>query len=71
MRCARGLGGVVLKNNMTLLPRSFARAVPVTVGLWKDTDWIILSGLEAGDKVVTDQIQRMRDKQPVTLVEKK
>lgn len=48
-----------------------ARAVPVTVGLWKDTDWIILSGLEAGDKVVTDQIQRMRDKQPVTLVEKK
>ena len=48
-----------------------ARAVPVTVGLWKDTDWIILSGLEAGDKVVTDQIQRVRDKQPVTLVEKK
>ena len=40
-------------------------------GLWKETDWIILSGLEAGDKVVTDQIQRMRDKQPVTLVEKK
>ena len=26
VRCARGLGGVVLKNNMTLLPRSFARA---------------------------------------------
>lgn len=48
-----------------------ARAVPVTVGLWKDTDWIILSGLEAGDKVVTDQIQRVRDKQPITLVEKK
>lgn len=48
-----------------------ARAVPVVVGLWKDTDWIVLSGLSAGDKVVTDQIQRMRDKQPVKLVETK
>lgn len=47
-----------------------ARARDVKVGLWKDTDWIILSGLKDGDKVVTDQIQRMRDKLPVRLVEK-
>ena len=48
-----------------------ARARDVTVGLWKDSDWIVLSGLSEGDKVVTDQIQRMRDKQPVKLIEKK
>ena len=48
-----------------------AHAVAVTVGLWKGTDWIVLSGLAEGDKVVVDQIQRMRDKQPVKLVEAK
>ncbi len=54
-----------------VIENGMARAVPVTVGLWKDTDWIVLSGLKNGDKVITDQIQRMRDKQPVKLNEQK
>ena len=48
-----------------------ARPVEVEVGQWKDTDWIVLSGLKNGDRVITDQIQRMRDKQPVKLVGQK
>lgn len=43
------------------------RSVPVTVGTWKDTDWIILSGLKTGDKILIDQIQRLRDGLPVSV----
>lgn len=32
---------------------------PVTVGQWKGTDWIILSGLQAGDKVITDNLIKL------------
>jgi membrane fusion protein (multidrug efflux system) len=32
---------------------------PVTVGEWKGTDWIILSGLQAGDKVITDNLIKL------------
>ncbi len=38
-----------------------ARAVQVKLGTWKDKDWIVLSGLNAGDKIITNQIQRLRD----------
>ena len=44
-----------------------ARSVPVTVGNWKDTDWIVLTGLNAGDKVLIDQIQRLRDGLPISV----
>ncbi len=43
------------------------RSVPVTVGTWKETDWIILSGLKTGDKILIDQIQRLRDGLPVSV----
>ena len=32
---------------------------PVTAGEWKGTDWIILSGLQAGDKVITDNLIKL------------
>jgi membrane fusion protein, multidrug efflux system len=32
---------------------------PVTVGEWKGADWIILSGLQAGDKVITDNLIKL------------
>lgn len=38
------------------------RAEPVTVkvGSWKDSDWIVLSGLKDGDRVCINQIQRLK-----------
>jgi membrane fusion protein, multidrug efflux system len=32
---------------------------PVTVGEWQGADWIILSGLNAGDKVITDNLIKL------------
>jgi membrane fusion protein, multidrug efflux system len=32
---------------------------PVTVGEWKGTDWIVLSGLQDGDKVITDNLIKL------------
>ncbi|MFM9836146.1 MAG: efflux RND transporter periplasmic adaptor subunit [Methylophilaceae bacterium] len=32
---------------------------PVKVGEWKGSDWIILSGLQAGDKVITDNLIKL------------
>jgi membrane fusion protein, multidrug efflux system len=32
---------------------------PVTVGEWKGADWIILSGLQAGDRVITDNLIKL------------
>ena len=32
---------------------------PVTVGEWQGKDWIILSGLQAGDKVITDNLIKL------------
>ncbi|MCF0254064.1 MAG: efflux RND transporter periplasmic adaptor subunit [Duodenibacillus sp.] len=34
---------------------------PVKVGNWKETDWIVLEGLEAGDRVIVNQLQRLRN----------
>lgn len=44
-----------------------ARAQSVTVGRWSGKDWIITSGLNPGDLVIIDQIQKLRDKAKVTL----
>lgn len=48
----------VLRNNQ-------ARATPVTVGKWIGKDWIVTDGLKAGDEVIVDNIQRLKDKSPV------
>jgi membrane fusion protein, multidrug efflux system len=45
---------VFIANN-----KNQAERRPVTVGEWKGTDWIILSGLQAGDKVITDNLIKL------------
>ena len=37
----------------------------VTVGLWEGTDWIIRTGLKAGDSVITNQLLKLRSGAPV------
>ena len=43
-----------------------AVAKTVTVGLWEGTDWIVFSGVDEGDLVITDQLLRLRDGSSVT-----
>ncbi|HEX5539396.1 MAG TPA: efflux RND transporter periplasmic adaptor subunit [Methylophilaceae bacterium] len=38
---------------------------PVTVGDWLGTNWVILGGLHAGDKVITDNIIKLRPGAPI------
>lgn len=38
---------------------------PVKVGDWLGTDWIVLDGLKAGDKVIIDNIIKLRPGMPV------
>ena len=40
----------------------------VTVGEWKGTDWIILSGLQANDKVITDNLIKLNMMPPGALI---
>lgn len=35
--------------------------VTVEVGQWKDTDWVILSGLKGDEIIAVDQLQRLRE----------
>ena len=42
---------------------------PVRTGTWVDSDWMILGGLKPGDRVVLDNLLRMRPGAPVTPVE--
>ena len=39
---------------------------PVVTGQWKGKDWVILSGLQAGDKVIIDNLIKVRPGMPVT-----
>jgi membrane fusion protein (multidrug efflux system) len=45
---------VFISNN-----KNQAERRPVTVGEWKGTDWIVLSGLQANDKVITDNLIKL------------
>jgi membrane fusion protein (multidrug efflux system) len=36
------------------------------VGEWKGKDWVILSGLQSGDKVIIDNLIKVRPGMPVT-----
>lgn len=44
---------------------SKAEPRPVTVGEWSGTDWIILEGLKAGDKVIVDGLMKVFPGGPV------
>jgi len=43
-----------------------AQARPVKTGDWIGSDWVILSGLGAGDKVIVDNLLKIRPGVPVT-----
>ena len=43
-----------------------AQARPVQIGDWIGTDWAILSGLKAGDRVIVDNLLKVRPGAPVT-----
>jgi membrane fusion protein (multidrug efflux system) len=43
-----------------------AQARPVKTGDWIGSDWVILSGLGAGDKVIVDNLLKIRPGLPVT-----
>ncbi len=48
-----------------LLKDNKARATPITVGKWSGKDWIVTGGLKAGDEIIIDNIQRLKDKSTV------
>ncbi len=38
---------------------------PITVGNWVDKDWVVLSGLNDGDRVIVDNLIKLRPNAPV------
>lgn len=38
---------------------------PVQVGSWQGKDWVILSGLQAGDRVIADNLMKLRPGAPI------
>jgi membrane fusion protein (multidrug efflux system) len=48
------------KSVYTLNDKNEATVRPVVAGNWIGTDWIILEGLKAGDKVIVDNILKLR-----------
>ena len=49
----------VVKQDNTVEPR------PVKTGQWSGTDWVIVGGLKAGDKVIVDNLMKARPGAPV------
>lgn len=50
---------------MTVGPENKVAPRPVKTGQWSGKDWIILSGLKAGDKVIVDNLMKARPGAPV------
>lgn len=48
------------KSVYTLDDKNQVAVRPVVTGQWSGTDWIILEGLKAGDKVIVDNIIKLR-----------
>ncbi|MEO8503836.1 MAG: efflux RND transporter periplasmic adaptor subunit [Acidobacteriota bacterium] len=46
-----------------------AEARPVTVGDWQGQDWIVESGLAAGDRVIVDGVVKVQPGAPVVIVD--
>ena len=44
-----------------MIEEGVAREKGVLLGNWEGTDWIVTKGLKPGDKVITNQILRLRD----------
>lgn len=47
-------------------PEGKAALRPVQLGSWVGTDWMILGGLKAGDRVIADNLLKIRPGTPVT-----
>ena len=48
-------------------PDSKAQPRPVQTGDWQGKDWVILGGLKAGDKIITDNLMKVRPDAPVKI----
>lgn len=46
-----------------------ARTRKIEVGRWKGKDWIVTGGLNNGDVVIVNQVQRLRDRMPVNVAQ--
>jgi membrane fusion protein, multidrug efflux system len=49
--------------------KSTAQPRPVEVGRWSGDDWVITSGLQAGDKVITDGVMKLGPGAPVRIAD--
>jgi membrane fusion protein (multidrug efflux system) len=54
---------------MVVNDKSIAEPRPVQVGPWAGSDWIISSGLAAGDRVIVDGVMRIQPGAPVTVAQ--
>ncbi|MDH4101369.1 MAG: efflux RND transporter periplasmic adaptor subunit [Nitrospirota bacterium] len=59
MQSENGRAVFVVGANNTVEPR------PVTTGDWHGTDWVILGGLKEGDRVIVDNLMKLRPGAPV------
>lgn len=53
---------------MVVGPKDVVENRPVTVGDLRGGSWVILAGLEAGDRVIADGLQKAQPGQPVRVV---
>lgn len=51
--------------------KSLAEARPVEAGEWSGENWVITSGLKAGERVITDGVMKLGPGAPVKIAEKK
>jgi membrane fusion protein (multidrug efflux system) len=51
--------------------KGMAQPRPVQVGQWAGEDWVITSGLNAGDRVILDGVMKIRPGAPVTVAQPK
>ena len=65
MRCAK-LYPFVKQNKSDTNENNNSKIIIKTFRQWKGKDWVILSGLQAGDKVIIDNLIKVRPGMPVT-----
>ena len=61
--------GVARERSVLLGNWEGARERSVLLGNWEGKDWVVTSGLKAGDEVIVNQIMRLRDGIQVTKAE--
>jgi membrane fusion protein (multidrug efflux system) len=49
--------------------KGLAQPRPVQVGNWAGEEWVITSGLNAGDRVIVDGVMKIRPGAPVTIAQ--